>query len=112
MLTETAKAAIEKLEHFVYAKPELGQYQIADEDEDADDEKPVRIIREYARMHAAAHYENTNRKFRDEMLEDIVRNKATDEALESGGSTSSFIAAVLLGVSNWIFQLWWFEFER
>ena len=89
LLTETAKAAIEKLEHFVYAKPELGQYQIADEDEDADDEKPVRIIREYARMHAAAHYENTNRKFRDEMLEDIVRNKATDEALESGGSTSS-----------------------
>jgi len=89
LLTETAKAAIEKLEHFVYAKPELGQYQIADEDEDADDEKTVRIIREYARMHAAAHYENTNRKFRDEMLEDIVRNKATDEALESGGSTSS-----------------------
>ena len=40
-------------------------------------------------MHAAAHYENMNRKFRDEMLEDIVRNKATDEALESGGSTSS-----------------------
>ena len=87
-----------------------GQYQIADEDEDADDEKPVRIIREYARMHAAAHYENTNRKFRDEMLEDIVRNKATDEALESGGRPP-FIAAVP-GVSNWIFQLWWFEFER
>ena len=89
LLTETAKAAIEKLEHFVYAKPELGQYQIADEDEDADDEKTVRIIREYARMHAAAHYENMNRKFRDEMLEDIVKNKAMDEALESGGSTSS-----------------------
>ena len=89
LLTETAKAAIEKLEHFVYAKPELGQYQIADEDEDADDEKTVRIIREYARMHAAAHYENMNRKFRDEMLEDIVKNKAMDEALEYGGSTSS-----------------------
>ena len=89
LLTETAKAAIEKLEHFVYAKPELGQYQIADEDEEADDEKTVRIIREYARMHAAAHYENMNRKFRDEMLEDMVKNKTMDETLESGGSTSS-----------------------
>ena len=33
-LTETAKCAIAKLEHFVYAKPELGQYQIADFEEE------------------------------------------------------------------------------
>ena len=90
VLTETAKSAIAKLEHFVYAKPELGQYQIADEEEEKKKsdggEKRKRILQKYARMHAAAHYEDANRKFHDDMLEDIEKSKASDEMLESVGS--------------------------
>ena len=90
-LTETAKCAIAKLEHFVYAKPELGQYQIADFEEEEKKksdggEKRKRILQKYARMHAAAHYEDANRKFHDDMLEDIEKSKASDEMLESVGS--------------------------
>jgi len=90
-LTETAKSAIAKLEHFVYAKPELGQYQIADFEEEEKKksdggEKRKRILQKYARMHAAAHYEDANRKFHDDMLEDIEKSKASDEMLESVGS--------------------------
>ena len=90
-LTETAKCAIAKLEHFVYAKPELGQYQIADFEEEEKKksdggEKRKRILLKYARMHAAAHYEDANRKFHDDMLEDIEKSKASDEMLESVGS--------------------------
>ena len=90
-LTETAKCAIAKLEHFVYAKPELGQYQIADFEEEEKKksdggEKLKRILQKYARMHAAAHYEDVNRKFHDDMLEDIEKSKASDEMLESIGS--------------------------
>ena len=90
-LTETAKCAIAKLEHFVYAKPELGQYQIADFEEEEKKksdggEKLKRILQKYARMHAAAHYEDVNRKFHDDMLEDIEKSKASDEMLESVGS--------------------------
>ena len=90
-LTETAKSAIAKLEHFVYAKPELGQYQIADFEEEEKEksdggEKRKRILQKYARMHAAAHYEDANRKFHDDMLEDIEKSKASDEMLESVGS--------------------------
>ena len=90
-LTETAKCAIAKLEHFVYAKPELGQYQIADFEEEEKKksdggEKRKRILQKYARMHAAAHYEDVNRKFHDDMLEDIEKSKASDEMLESVGN--------------------------
>ena len=90
-LTETAKSAIAKLEHFVYAKPELGQYQIADFEEEEKKksdggEKRKRILQKYARMHAAAHYEDVNRKFHDDMLEDIEKSKASDEMLESVGN--------------------------
>ena len=90
-LTETAKCAIAKLEHFVYAKPELGQYQIADFEEEEKKksdggEKRKRILQKYARMHAAAHYEDANRKFHDDMLEDIEKSKASDEMLESVGN--------------------------
>ncbi|CAL6411472.1 unnamed protein product [Bathycoccus prasinos] len=85
-LTETAKIAIAKLEHFVYAKPELGQYQIADFEEEEKKKRATAEKSKYARMHAAAHYEDANRKFHDDMLEDIEKSKASDEMLESVGS--------------------------
>ena len=81
-------------------------------------EKRKRILQKYARMHAAAHYEDANRKFHDDMLEDIEKSKASDEMLESIGSdggvgSSSSLSPVLLGVSRrGIFQFWRFDFER
>jgi len=97
-LTEMAKNAIAKLEHFVYAKPELGQYQIADEEEEEEEEKErkrKRTLREYARMHAAAHFDSTNKTFHDEMLKDIEKNQENDEMLESVGSGGTGSASSL-----------------
>jgi len=112
-LTESAKNAIAKLEHFVYAKPELGQYQIADEEEEEEEEKErkrKRTLREYARMHAAAHFDSTNKKFHDEMLKDIEKNKENDEMLESVGSGGTGSASSLSPQSSSEFRAGFFNF--